>query len=188
MKSELRKQIRQRLAGLDEMTRYARSLAACKRLTGQPEFRQASVVMLYLSLPNEVETAAAALSAWQAGKTVVVPKVLWEHKRLLPVEITSLDTGMVPGKHGVPDPTVATPVPLEMLDLIVVPGLVYDRRGHRLGRGAGFYDRFLSQASIRAVTCGLAYREQVVDEVPAEKHDHAIDMLVTDEETIHFRR
>ncbi len=186
MKSTIRQEIRNRLAQLDEMARYTRSLSACKKLTSLPEFQQASTVMLYLSLPDEVQTAAAALAAWQRGKTVAVPKVYWEHRRIMPMEIQSLETGLVTTQHGIPEPAEERPIPLEMIDLIVVPGLAFDAQGNRLGRGGGFYDRFLCQPGNQAVTCGLAFHEQIVDELPVEAHDRVIDLLVTDEKVIRF--
>lgn len=186
MKTQLREQIRQSLRAMDEMTRYTRSLAACKRLTAQPEFHDANVVMLYLALPDEVESANIALTAWQGGKTVVVPKVQWEHNRIMPVEISSLELGMTVGRFGVPEPTNYKPVPMNMLDLIVVPGLAFDRKGWRLGRGGGCYDRFLSQPALTATTCGLAFQEQVREELPVEDHDLPVNMLVTDEELLRF--
>lgn len=186
MKRKIRQEIRQRLAQMDDTVRYARSLAACKRLTTLGEFLQADVVMLYLSLPDEVQTATIALAAWQMGKTVAAPKISSEHLRILPVEVTSLDTNMTPNRFGVNEPAEAEPVPLEMIDLIVVPALAFDRHGHRLGRGAGFYDRFLSQPECRACTCGLCFHEQVVDQLPNEPHDRQVNMLVTDEETLRF--
>ena len=188
MKRRIRQQIRQQLAAMDEMVRYTRSLAACKRLTSQGEFTEADVIMLFLAMPDEVQTVAAALSAWQMGKTVVVPKVSWEHLRMQPVEIKGLDTEMTVTQHGLTEPVEGQPVPVEMIDLVVVPALAFDRSGHRLGRGAGFFDRFLSQPDCRALSCGLAFHEQLVDTLPIEPHDHPVDMLVTDEEVIRFGR
>jgi 5-formyltetrahydrofolate cyclo-ligase len=78
MKSRLRKQLRRQMAEITPMVRYARSLAACKHLVQQPEFLSADVVMIFLSLPDEVDTAALALAAWQMNKTVCAPQVLWE--------------------------------------------------------------------------------------------------------------
>ncbi|MFW6145824.1 MAG: 5-formyltetrahydrofolate cyclo-ligase [Planctomycetota bacterium] len=188
MKRELRQQIREALAAMDPMTRYARSLAACKHLTCSDTFRQAQVVMIYLSMADEVDTGAIALAGWQAGKTITAPSISWEHHRLTPLEITSLDTDVVPGRHGVPEPPEhASPVPIEMIDLIVVPGLAFDRHGRRLGRGGGFYDRFLAHPERVASTFGLAFHEQVVDELVSEDHDHPIDRLATDEEILDFR-
>jgi 5-formyltetrahydrofolate cyclo-ligase len=186
MKSKLRKEVRERLAQMDPMTHYARSLAVCKRVTSQGEFQRAEVIMIFLSLPDEIDTATIALGAWQMGKTVVAPKIYWEHRRLTPVEITSLDTTVKVGPHNIPEPPDSDPVPLDMIDLILVPGLVFDRKGNRIGRGLGFYDRFLAQEGIRAVTCGLAFREQLVDDLSCEPHDRPIRMLITDEETLRF--
>ncbi len=168
------------------MVRYARSLAACKHLVQQPEFLSADVVMIFLSLPDEVDTAALALAAWQMNKTVCAPQVLWEHRRMMPVEITSLDTNMRVSQHDVQEPIEGRPIPLEMLDLVVVPGVAFDRHGRRLGRGGGFYDRFLAQNGLAAKSCGLALREQLVDDLSAEPHDQSVKMIVTDEEVLRF--
>jgi len=170
------------------MTRYARSLAACKHLTHTQEFIKAQSLMIFLSMDDEIDTGAIALAAWQAAKTVAAPSVSWEHHRLTPIVITSLEAGVTPGRHGVPEPPEhAEPLPIEMLDLIVVPGLAFDRTGRRLGRGSGFYDRLLAHAECHAVACGLAFHEQVVDELQTEAHDHPVDMLVTDEQVFDFR-
>ncbi|NLF30300.1 MAG: 5-formyltetrahydrofolate cyclo-ligase [Planctomycetes bacterium] len=188
MKRQIRQQIREALAAMDPMTRYARSLAACKHLTCTETFRRADVVMIYLSMADEVDTAAIALAGWQAGKTIAAPSISWEHHRLTPIEIASLEAGVVPGRHGVPEPPAhGQPVPIEMIDLVVVPGLAFDRRGRRLGRGGGFYDRFLSHPECVATTFGLAFHEQVVDELACEDHDHPVDHLATDEKVYDFR-
>ena len=81
-----------------------KSSAACGFVAASPEFAAASVVMLFLSMPHEVDTAPLALRCWQAGKTVVVPKVSWDQRRMLPVEITSLQTGMTTTGPGVREP------------------------------------------------------------------------------------
>jgi len=188
MKQTVRKQVRRELASMDEMTRYTRSLAACKHLVRQEEFARADVVMIFLSLPDEVDTSALALAAWQMDKTVAVPKVQWEHRRMMPVEITHLETGMTTVRHGVPEPAAGRPVPTEMIDLVIAPGVAFDRQGHRLGRGAGFYDRFLPQCDSRTVRCGLAFSMQVMDEMDAEPHDEPVDMLVTEEAVLRFTR
>src|ERR1041384_5529942 len=91
-KTLIRKQLRDVLAGMSEPDRHGKSLAACSLITASPEFEAARVVMLYLSTALEVDTASLALRAWQAGKTVVVPKVSWNQRRMLPVEISSLST------------------------------------------------------------------------------------------------
>ncbi len=93
-KSTVRRQLRQILNELSDGERRIKSAAACALVAQTPEFAAARVVMLYLSTPTELDTASLALRAWQAGKTVVVPKVSWDQRRMLPVEITSLQSNI----------------------------------------------------------------------------------------------
>jgi 5-formyltetrahydrofolate cyclo-ligase len=118
--------------------------------------------------------------------TVTVPLVGRAQKHMIPVVVRSLEEPMDADHYGVHWPRSCEPFPIEMLDLVVVPGLGFDRQGHRIGRGGGFYDRFLAQPSFQATTCGLAIREQIVERVPAVDHDAPLDMLSTDTELIRF--
>jgi len=186
MKKHLRKEIKARLLAMTPQEARARSRAACESMIAQKEFAQACTTMIYLSIPGEVDTADLALAAWRAGKTVLAPKVSWEHRHLVPMEIRSLETGVVAGSYGVREPAEGHPWPLEDIDLIVVPALAYDRRGNRLGRGAGFYDRFLAHPQVRAFKCGLAFQDQVLEELPVQDHDFPVQMLVTDREVLRF--
>jgi 5-formyltetrahydrofolate cyclo-ligase len=179
-KATIRRQLRERLSAMTDAERHAKSVQACGLVTSSPEFQAASVVMLYLSTQQEVDTAPIALRCWQAGKTVVVPKVSWDQRRMLPTEITSLTTGMTTTGAGVREPIGGKPMPVGMIDMVVVPGLGFTDHGHRIGRGMGFYDRFLGQGEFLGLSCGLAFGEQVVPELPVLEHDMALSMLVTD--------
>jgi 5-formyltetrahydrofolate cyclo-ligase len=179
-KTAARKLLRDRLAAMSEADRHAKSLAACSLITASPEFAAARVVMLYLSTALEVDTAPLALRAWQAGKAVVVPKVAWDQRRMLPVEISSLTTGLTSTGPGLREPIAGNPWPIDMVDLVIVPGLGFSNSGYRIGRGMGFYDRFLAQPDFLGVSCGLAFAEQVVDDLPVLDHDIPLSMLATD--------
>jgi 5-formyltetrahydrofolate cyclo-ligase len=179
-KSQIRNELRQKLEAIPEAMRHQKSVAACSFLTSTPEFAAARIVMLYLSSALEVDTAPLALRCWQEGRTVVVPKVSWDQRRMLPVEITSLQTGMTTTGPGVREPIAGKPIPTEFIDLVIVPGLGFTPTGHRIGRGMGFYDRFLAQADFMGLSCGLAFDEQVIDQVPVLDHDMPLSMLVTD--------
>ena len=181
-KSAIRKHLREVLAAMPSATRHAKSLAACSLIAASPEFEAARVVMVYASMPTEVDTAPLALRAWQAGKTVVLPKVSWDQRRMLPVEISSLQTGLTPGAHGIREPDAFTgkPVPIDLIDLVVVPGLGFTDTGFRIGRGMGFYDRFLAQAEFVGLSCGLGFEDQVMSALPVLDHDIPLGMLVTD--------
>jgi 5-formyltetrahydrofolate cyclo-ligase len=179
-KNAIRRKLRETLANISEPERHRKSLAACGLITSSPEFAAAGTVMLYLSTAHEVDTTQLAIRAWQAGKTVVVPKVSWDQKRMLPVEITSLHSDIATSGLGIREPVGGKPVPTNLIDLVVVPGLGFTTTGYRIGRGMGFYDRFLAQADFLGVSCGLAFEEQVVEDLPVLDHDMPLSMLVTD--------
>jgi 5-formyltetrahydrofolate cyclo-ligase len=182
MRARLREHLQQ---ATDEQIR-SRSAEACRHLTETPEFARAKAIMMFLPLPYEVDASAVALHAWQEGKLVTVPLVSLEQRHMIPVEIRSLTEPMHTDSLGVRAPAEGRPIPLEMIDLLIVPGLAFDRAGHRLGRGGGFYDRFMSHRSYQACSCGLAFDEQLVDRVPTSGHDVAIQMLVTDRQVVRF--
>lgn len=174
------------LGGIPAEAASSRSRAACSLLASQPEFRRARIVMLYLHIPRELDASRLALAAWRDDKIVLAPKVNYRQRHMIAVEIRSLDAGLEAGAYGIPEPVTWEPWPVEQIDLVIVPGLAFDRKGNRLGRGAGFYDRFLSRPEMRAVTCGIAFAEQVLDGLPTGDRDVPLKMLATDEEVVRF--
>ena len=136
--------------------------------------------MIFLSLRNEVDTSVAVTRALDEGKTVVVPRVVWEARRLVPIVLSGLDCPMQTDHYGLREPIETEPISPDKIDLVVTPGLAFDLHGRRLGRGGGFYDRFLKTPSLTAPSCGLALAVQLIDQVPTERHDVTLDMLVTD--------
>jgi 5-formyltetrahydrofolate cyclo-ligase len=136
-------------------------------------------------MTSEVETSTLAVKAWQEGKSIVVPRVDWNTKRMDPVEIKSLDTEMQTTGLGVREPVSGISVPLGCIDMVVIPGMAFDRKGFRVGRGRGFYDRFLAQQDFKGVRCALCFHEQLVAEpLPCEAHDVPMDLIVTDTEVV----
>jgi 5-formyltetrahydrofolate cyclo-ligase len=178
-KAVIRRQLRETLSAMTEADRHAKSMAACRLIGAAPEFDAARVVMLYLSNPTEVDTASLALKCWQQNKSVVVPKVSWDQRRMLPVEITSLKDGLTM-TGPVREPVSGKPIPLDLIDLVIVPGLGFTPKGFRIGRGMGFYDRFLAQTEFVGLSCGLGFEEQVVADLPVLDHDMPLSMLATD--------
>ena len=179
-KQVVRRKLRETLAAMNDADRHAKSVAACRFVCGSPEFAAAHVVMLYLSTPTEADTAAIALRCWQDGKQVVVPKVSWDQRRILPVEISSLKAEGMTMSGPVREPIEGKPIPLDLIDLVIVPGLGFTALGFRIGRGMGFYDRFLAQADFCGRSCGLAFEEQVLETLPVLDHDVPLSMLATD--------
>ncbi len=178
-KAALRKQLREVLQNMGDEKRHAKSATICGLIAATPEFAAAGVIMIYLSNPLEVDTAPLALRAWQAGKTVVAPKVSWDQRRMLPVEISSLHDQMTT-TGPVREPIEGRPMPINLIDMVLVPGLGFTDNGYRIGRGMGFYDRFLAQHDFVGLSCGLAFKEQLVEQLPLLDHDIPLSMLATD--------
>ena len=187
-KKDLRDKLRRIMADIDAVTLRERSARACRRLADQPEFMRAEVVMVFLSTAHEIDTASLVLHAWEAGKRVLAPRISWEQRRMLPTEIRSLTDDISRSPLGVREPVSGPPIPVADIDLVLVPGLGFDHVGHRIGRGRGFYDRFLAHRDFRGVACGLALAEQFVDPIPAGPHDRPVELLVTDEQVRRFGR
>jgi 5-formyltetrahydrofolate cyclo-ligase len=164
------------------------SLAVCENLCELPVFQKAETVLVYLSTSHEVDTSQIALRAWDHSKRVLAPRVSWEQRRMLPVEIKSLTSDVRDGGMGLREPVEGMPVPVSEIDLVIVPGLGFDPHGNRLGRGRGFYDRFLSHRDSKGVSCGVAFESQVVESIPSGPHDIRVKMLVTDAKVRQFNR
>jgi 5-formyltetrahydrofolate cyclo-ligase len=193
-KTQIRANMKVFLAGLSAHDRHIRSLAACNHLIATREFKNAQTIMIFMSMPSEVETSTLAVKAWQEGKNIAVPRIDWDNKRMEPIEIKTLDVGMqTTGPAGTPisirEPVTGTSLPLGIIDMVVIPGLAFDRNGYRVGRGRGFYDRFLSQQDFQGVRCALCFHEQLqLESIPCEPHDVPMDLIVTDREVVHCQR
>jgi len=183
-KAELRRVLRDRLRGLSPEERGWKSRRACLHLVSCQPFQHASVVMVFLSMPDEIDTREAIVLAIQRGMTVVVPKVDWDQGSMTAVQIESPDPPVAVSRGGLRNPAGGEPVDPGRIDLVVTPGLGFDQQGHRLGRGAGFYDRFFARGGLRATRCGFCFSEQVVESIPVTEADLPVDWLVTDQQAV----
>ncbi|TYO98313.1 5-formyltetrahydrofolate cyclo-ligase [Geothermobacter ehrlichii] len=176
-KRTLRSLVLERRAALDAECHARRSRAVQQRLLATRHFARAGCVGLYRPIRNEVATDLLCRQAWADGKRVVYPRVRGERLEFLAV---GPDTGWIEGTFGVREPAGDERVELVAVDLLVVPGVVFDRDGHRLGYGRGYYDRALAGHGCRPLRVGLAFDLQVVDHVPREEHDVRLHVLVTE--------
>ena len=136
-KKNLRSQLRERLEQMTPGVRQRKSQAAGELLCQSPEFQQARVVMMFLSIPGELDTISI-IRQGLGGKTVLVPKINWDKWLLIPVELRSLDEPMEFHRYGLQWPTDRPDFPLERIELVIVPGLGFDETGRRIGRGGRF--------------------------------------------------
>ena len=145
------------------------------------KFREAKNIFLFVSLPDEVNTHAILDSAWKSGKKIALPRI--EDGKLAKMEFYSCSgwQDLVPGPLGLLQP-VPSCCPAERCpDLMLVPGLAFDRSGNRVGYGKGFYDRYFAKSG-RANTflMGVAYSWQVLPTVPVENTDYPVNAICTD--------
>lgn len=167
----------------------ALSARICTGLMETPDWINARSVMLYASMPGEIDTSALAEAALKAGKAVSVPRTDWCGGVLQPVRIEDwkfADAGArSPERAALPVPhESATPLAPSSLDLVIVPGLGFDAAGNRLGRGAGFYDRFLLENSLGARAIGLAPDRMILQRIPAGAMDAPVSTIVTESRVI----
>lgn len=188
-KKEQRDKVRMILAAMSPEVIKEKSLAAANLLFQQPEYKKAEIVMTFLSLSSEVDTTPICLRGWKDRKRILAPKVSWDQRRMLPIQLNSLSDAVASSNTlGLREPADGVIIPVADIDLVIVPGLAFDPMGNRLGRGRGFFDRFLAHKDYRAVSCALAFEEQFVDHVPVGPSDIPVDILVTDKHVRRFGR
>ena len=192
-KQLLRLEMRARLASIDAAAVLRASHHACARLLGLPAFAAAERVMLYMPLGHELSPAPLAFEGQRLAKTLWLPRTDWESRAMSaakapPWNADGVNEGLVAGRHELREPPPAAEIAEPAtLDMILIPGLAFDARGGRLGRGAGFYDRFLAdlrRASGKAVFVALALDEQILEGVPMDRHDVYVDLVVTPTRTL----
>lgn len=184
-KNAIRSDMRTRLATLTADQRAEWSTASCARLIRSVAFARASRVMLYMPMRSEVDVISVALEAFRLGKSVCVPRVDGPRKTMNAVEITSFDDeSMDSDSLGVRAPKVGQEIPHEEIDLVIVPGVAFDMHGFRLGRGGGYYDRYLARFSRNTATIGVCFDIQFVEEIPTEPTDIAVHAVVSDRRAV----
>lgn len=174
-KSDLRKCVKAAVKALSPDEKQRLSAALLAQVEAHPRFKAARTVMLFYSLPDEVCTHAF-VDFWAAAKTVLLPVVDGddlELRRYLPGGELCESAFHIGAPVGQPFTTYAD------IDLVLVPGVAFDVAGNRMGRGRGYYDRFLSQPTLKqAYKLGICYPCQLVEQVPTNSHDVAMDAVV----------
>lgn len=144
--------------------------------------KNAKTIMLYLDFNNEVATDNLINKLINLGKTVASPITLKEERKLIPSQIKDLENGIQYGAYNIrePKPECSPVINIKDLDVVIVPGVAYDKNCYRLGYGGGFYDRFLENLREDAITIGIAFDLQIFNEIPKENHDAQLNYIVTE--------
>jgi len=179
-KDKIRQKILTLLRNQKEEDRLKKSLKIFKKLLGSPQFKAAKTILFYASFDGEVDTFDMMRETQQLGKKIALPIIDMKNKHILPVYVNNLQEDLVPGPFGIKQPRLVKNrlVACEEIDLSIVPGIAFDQHNHRLGRGAGYYDRFLIRLSKDIPSIGLAFDFQVVDSLPRQDHDVALTRVI----------
>lgn len=186
MKTEIREEALQARIKLSPALNREKSGLITRRFFTLPDYKKAATVMFYVSRSSEVDTHRMIQRALEEKKRVAVPVMIPEKRRLIPVVIHDFYRDLAPGKMGVLEPVLSEEVilPPGEIDLLVLPGLAFDRRGNRVGRGQAYFDIFLKELSPEAARVGLAFEMQIIEEVPVDSHDMPVDKIVTEKRVI----
>lgn len=175
LKSELRRKIRQLKRDYTDMQLRDMSAVPMRQLLAHERIKAAKTVLMYCSLPDEVYTHDALDSLVKAGKRVLLPVVTGDTTMRLHVYEGKND--MDAGAYGIMEPTGEVFNDLQEIDVAVVPGMAFDRNNNRMGRGKGYYDRFLASIP-QAYKIGVCFKFQLVDEIPADPFDIKMDEII----------
>lgn len=177
-KEKLRKEIaaKKREFTQEDLLRMSEEVFSVLEITGL--FRDISTVFIYNSMPDEVATQDF-IKKWGNEKNFYYPVVV--NDNLVFRKITG-DTVYTKSKIGVDEPSGDDFLDFGKLDMVIVPGVAFDRKGNRLGRGKGYYDRFLSQ--IKAPKVGVCFDFQLYDQIPVSDNDIKMDIVVSENDLI----
>ncbi len=173
----------------DELRRQ--STAVQKNLLNQKEIVNSSSIFVYVSFRSEVETMNLIQTFLNLRKTVTVPITRVNEKRLDAIQIRDPETELAAGYCNIPEPRedvcTKNKVHPSDIDVILLPGSVFDERGGRFGYGGGYYDRFVSSTP-NALRVGLAFDLQIIEKAPLQSHDEILDLIVTETRIIRGKR
>jgi len=174
-KQLIRNKILIKLKRQKEEDRVIKSRKIKEKLFSETVFHKAKIVMFYISVVGEVDTTEMIKEAQILGKMILVP-VCWD--KTIVACLLDNKAKLQKGPYGIWEPVVKKPFPGENLSLVIVPGLAFNKKGNRLGRGKGYYDRFLSSIPSKVTSIGLAFDFQILPSIPSTPTDVSVDKVI----------
>lgn len=172
-KEDIRLRIKTQKSLLSEMEKREAARLAFEILERHASFMMADNILMYHSLSDELSTREF-IDKWCGRKHFFLPRVNGVNLDILPYDRSALRLGA----FQIEEPGGEDTIDISGIELIIVPGVAYDRRGNRVGRGKGYYDRMLHDS--KATKIGMAYDFQIVDDIDSEPHDVRVDYVITD--------
>ncbi len=186
-KYEIRRSTVARRDALSKNQRAEKSAAIMKRLFEFANFLESKIVLFYLSHKSEVDTEPMIHKALALEKIIALPLIDGEKREIIPLKIDNLDRDTQPGYRGIREPISrrCKQIPVQQVNLAIIPGIAFDERGGRIGYGTGFYDRFIPNLDITTRKVALAFECQIVPQIPMEPHDRYTDIIITEKRIVY---
>lgn len=168
-----------------ELTKKIRKIE--DRLFDFANFLEAKIALLYMNTSYEVSTQKILKKCFKYNKVVVLPAFREEKRRMTLMKISNLGADLTPGPRGVPEPDEkrCKTVPIESIDIAIIPGIAFDEKGGRIGTGRGYYDKLIPDLSITTRKVALAFECQILPQIPMESHDRHVDIIITEDRIIY---
>ncbi|GAA0071466.1 5-formyltetrahydrofolate cyclo-ligase [Clostridium sardiniense] len=185
IKKETRKNIIKQRDELDITVKEAMDNNIIEKLMMNETYKSARGIFIYIGFGSEINTKIIIREALNSGKEVYVPKVI--KKDMILIKIDSLEN-LVTSSYGILEPIGdKSDLDVNKLELIVMPGVAFDKSGNRLGYGGGYYDKFLEQNKIECKKIALSYDFQVLEKLEVEEHDIKVDLIITENQVINIK-
>ena len=186
-KIQIRDDITKMISALSEGKIAEKTKAIEDRLFEFANFLESKVALLYINSDYEVRTDNIIKRSYNYNKIVVLPAFDPQQFKMKLMKVDAFDQDLKPGPRGVlePDADRCKIVPMDKVDIAIIPGLAFDEKGGRIGTGKGYYDRLIPRLAITTRKVALTFEEQIVQQVPMESHDKYVDIIITDKRIIY---
>jgi len=184
-KKELRSKLIEQRSALTQERVLAGSMGALELVRALPEWKNAKEVLVYWPIKGEIDVRPLVMELWQRESRVLMPRCRPDAYGEMDIACATCENELAPGPFSImePDAELCPPVDMCSPDLAIVPGVCFDRNGYRLGFGGGYYDRLLASDDMRGtLTVGIGYTFQLVDQLPNQPWDMAVNIVCTEEE------
>ena len=185
-KKSLRKEILAKRNIMDAIEKEEKDRKILDEFYESNYYREAKNIFIYISYDSEINTKGIIKKALRDNKKIYVPRTEFKTRLMDAVEITSLNN-LIESEYGILEPSVEEPhIDPNEIDLIVVPGVAFDRNGGRMGYGAGFYDRYFKKINEdnmkKVIKLALAYDFQILEKIPMNEQDVPVNYIITEKE------
>ncbi|MBL7179498.1 MAG: 5-formyltetrahydrofolate cyclo-ligase [Pseudomonadota bacterium] len=186
-KEEIRNDIAKRLAALSDSEVKAKTRQIENRLFEFANFLEANIGLLYINTASEVNSQQIIKRCFDYNKIVILPAFDTDTYKMKLMKVDNLDTDLKLGPRGIlePDENRCNVVPIECIDIAIIPGVAFDEKGGRIGSGEGYYDRLIPKLSITTRKVALAFENQIIRQIQMESHDKHVDIIITEKRIIY---